>query len=87
MGVSPRLGSSASRLRCAADRLRFSLGMFVIGNEESESLVGKVRVFMRAHESWMDSVEGMVMRGVSVAVQELDSHKTCTLGRWYYGFG
>jgi len=85
--VADQLAASSTTLRNAADRLRFSLGMFAVSANESLSFEQKVQIFKRAHLRWVERLEGLLFRGERIEEKELVSHKQCALGQWYYSFG
>ncbi|MEJ5169515.1 MAG: methyl-accepting chemotaxis protein [Fimbriimonadales bacterium] len=85
--VADRLADSSTNLRNAAERLRFSLGMFAVSAAEGQSFGEKVQIFKRAHLRWVERLEGLLYRHEKIEEKELVSHKQCALGQWYYSFG
>jgi methyl-accepting chemotaxis protein len=60
--------------------LQFSL-------EESNTLVEKIELFKQAHLKWVKRLEEVVHSGHIIQKDELVSHHSCSLGKWYYGLG
>lgn len=87
MRVVDDVGVEAEGLYGVVEKLRFSLGKFVLTREEAESFHRKVDIFKQAHLRWVERLEALVLRGVKIPREELVSHRDCALGQWYYGFG
>lgn len=81
------VATEAEGLYGVVDKLRFSLGKFVLTQEEANDIHRKVDVFKQAHLRWVERVENLIYRGVKIPREELVSHKNCALGQWYYSFG
>lgn len=80
-------GTEAEGLYGVVDKLRFSLGKFVLTAEEASDIHSKVDIFKQAHLRWVERLEALVYRGVKIPREELVSHRNCALGQWYYSFG
>lgn len=85
--VVDNVGTEAEGLYGVVDKLRFSLGKFVLTQEEANDIHRKVDIFKQAHLRWVERLEGLVYRGVKIPREELVSHRNCALGQWYYSFG
>lgn len=77
----------AEGLYGVVDKLRFSLGKFVLTQEEANDIHRKVDIFKQAHLRWVERLEKLIYQGVKIPREELVSHKNCALGQWYYSFG
>ncbi len=77
----------AEGLYGVVDKLRFSLGKFMLTQEEANEVHRKVDIFKQAHLRWVERLESLVYRGVRIPREELVSHTNCALGQWYYSFG
>ncbi|MGC8783881.1 MAG: methyl-accepting chemotaxis protein [Armatimonadota bacterium] len=77
----------AEGLNGVVDKLRFSVGKFVLTQEEANDIHRKVDIFKQAHLRWVERLENLLYRGVKIPREELVSHKNCALGQWYYSFG
>jgi methyl-accepting chemotaxis protein len=69
------------------DKLRFSMGRFIIDAEEARHIGDKVEIFKKAHLKWVERLENLIYRGVRIPREELVSHRNCALGQWYYTVG
>ncbi len=87
MRVVDNVGTEAESLNGLVEKLRFSLGKFVLSAEEANDIHRKVDIFKQAHLRWVERLEGLVYRGVKIPREELVSHRNCALGQWYYSFG
>ncbi len=87
MRVVDNIGTEAEGLHGVVDKLRFSLGKFVLSAEEANDIHRKVDTFKQAHLRWVERLEGLIYRGVKIPREELVSHRNCALGQWYYSFG
>ncbi|GBC97419.1 Methyl-accepting chemotaxis protein 4 [bacterium HR16] len=85
--VVDNIGTEAEGLYGVVDKLRFSLGKFVLTQEEANDIHRKIDIFKQAHLRWVERLEGLVYRGVKIPREELVSHHNCALGQWYYSFG
>ncbi|MEJ5252164.1 MAG: methyl-accepting chemotaxis protein [Armatimonadota bacterium] len=85
--VADEVSKQAEGLYGVVDRLRFSLGRFVLTQEEANDIHHKVDIFKKAHLKWVERLEGLVYRNINIPRQELVSHRECALGKWYYSFG
>lgn len=85
--VVDNVSAEAEGLYGVVDKLRFSLGKFVLTQEEANDIHRKVDIFKQAHLRWVERLEGLVYRGVNIPREELNSHHHCALGQWYYSFG
>ncbi len=85
--VVDNVGTEAEGLYGVVDKLRFSLGKFVLTQEEANDIHRKIDIFKQAHLRWVERLEGLVYRGVKIPREELVSHHNCALGQWYYSFG
>jgi hypothetical protein len=50
-----------------------------------ENLATKINEFKQAHLRWIDRLENMLAGKTSLYESQVDSHKDCMLGQWYYG--
>lgn len=87
MRVVDNVGVEFEGLNGVVEKLRFSMGKFVLTQEEAQDIHGKIGIFKKAHLRWVERLEALVYRGVKIPRQELVSHRDCALGQWYYGFG
>lgn len=85
--VVDKVSMEAEGLNGVAEKLRFSIGKFVLTQEEAQDVHKKMEIFKKAHLRWVERLEGLVYRGVKIPRQELVSHRDCALGQWYYTFG
>jgi methyl-accepting chemotaxis protein len=69
------------------DKLRFSMGRFILNADEARRIGDKVEIFKRAHLKWVERLENLIYRGVRIPREELVSHRNCALGQWYYSVG
>jgi methyl-accepting chemotaxis protein len=69
------------------DKLRFSMGRFILDAEEARHIGDKVEIFKKAHLKWVERLENLIYRGVRIPREELVSHRNCALGQWYYTLG
>jgi methyl-accepting chemotaxis protein len=69
------------------DKLRFSMGRFILNADEARRIGDKVEIFKRAHLKWVERLENLIYRGVRIPREELLSHRNCALGQWYYSVG
>ncbi|GIV19951.1 MAG: hypothetical protein KatS3mg023_1702 [Armatimonadota bacterium] len=77
----------AEGLYGVVDKLRFSLGKFVLTQEEANDIHRKVDIFKQAHLRWVERLEKLIYQGIQIPREELVSHRNCALGQWYYSFG
>lgn len=87
MRVVDNVGAEFEGLNGVVEKLRFSMGKFVLTQEEAQDIHGKVEIFKKAHLRWVERLEALVYRGVKIPRQELVSHRDCALGQWYYSVG
>jgi len=85
--VVDNIGTEAEGLYGVVDKLHFSLGKFVLTQDEANDIHRKIDIFKQAHLRWVERLEGLVYRGVKIPREELVSHHNCALGQWYYSFG
>lgn len=85
--VVDNVGTEAEGLYGVVDKLRFSLGKFVLTQEEANDIHRKVDIFKQAHLRWVERLESLVYSGAKIPREELVSHRDCALGQWYYSFG
>jgi methyl-accepting chemotaxis protein len=69
------------------DKLRFSMGRFILDADEAKRIGDKVEIFKKAHLKWVERLENLIYRGVKIPREELVSHRDCALGQWYYSLG
>ncbi len=77
--------ASAHSLADMATDLTMAVSQFKLG--AGQSLISQIDLFKQAHISWVDKLNDMLAGREHLTVDQVGSHETCMLGKWYYDQG
>ncbi|PKO00199.1 MAG: hypothetical protein CVU42_05520 [Chloroflexi bacterium HGW-Chloroflexi-4] len=79
--------ASAQSLAEMAQYLNEVCRIFKLKKSTREDTVAEIDTFKQAHSNWVVKIESMQRGDSTIRAQEIPNHKSCSLGRWYYGIG
>jgi len=79
--------ASAQSLAEMAQFLKEVCSVFKLKETSREDILVEIDTFKQAHTNWVLKIEAMQSGGGTIRLQEIPTHLTCSLGRWYYGIG
>ncbi|MFN8629146.1 MAG: methyl-accepting chemotaxis protein [Chloroflexota bacterium] len=77
--------ASAATLADMAAQLDALVARFAL--EGASSARGEYEAFRKAHRSWVTRIERMIGGTEHIDAATLGDHRTCALGKWFYGTG
>jgi aerotaxis receptor len=76
---------SAQMLKEMSDGLMLVVSQFSL--EVGGQHTGQFEALKQAHLVWVDRLQDMLLGQATISAQDVNDHKNCVLGRWYYGRG
>lgn len=79
--------ASAQSLAEMAQFLKEVCSVFKLNETSREDILAEIDTFKQAHTNWVLKVDAMQGGNSTIRLQDIPTHMTCSLGRWYYGIG
>lgn len=79
--------ASAQSLAEMAQVLKEVCNIFKLKEASREDIIAEIDTFKQAHSNWAIKADAMQNGNGTIRVQDIPTHITCSLGRWYYGIG
>ena len=81
------VSASAASMNEMAEKLQEVVQRFRLNKATRMDLLTEIDTFKRAHLNWAKNVEDMHNGGKRININDIQTHKNCSLGHWYYGVG